>query len=250
MAVTLTSSNSIDSGYSHLATEKPLLARDEIAADEKLAKYHLTIIQTLNDEQFRAMGLHTGLKQKESVFTKAFEIGAKVAGLIPVPVASQIAELAFKSAHFVSGKAEDHLNRVKADKILAINPTHDPIEWKRFTEELAIKLTSEKQGEIKACETPAQGDHFAAKITDILYPNETPEDSSLAVKSLAVRDCSKMIETILKKDSSKDKVGIENEDFRKLLISDLVSSTKEPSKNIESVKVQAVSFPDHLSASR
>jgi hypothetical protein len=44
MAVTLSNSNLIESGYGHLPTEKPLLSRQEIAADEKdekLAKYHL-----------------------------------------------------------------------------------------------------------------------------------------------------------------------------------------------------------------
>jgi hypothetical protein len=246
MAVALPS---IDSRYSHLDTEKPLLTREEIAADEKLTKYHLTIIQTLNDEEFRAMGVHTGLKQKESIFTQALEVGTKISGLIPVPVASQIAQLAFMSAHFASDKFEDHINSVKSDKILAINPTHDPIEWKRFAEELAIKLTSEKQGEIKACETPTQGDHFAAKIKDILYSNKTPKDSSLAVKSLAVQDCSKMIQTILDKELAKDASGIENENTRKSLISDLVSSAKGPSKNIGSAKVQAISTSSQLAAS-
>ena len=249
MAVTLSNSNLIESSYGHLPTEKPLLSRQEIAADEKLTKYHLTIIQTLNDEQFRAMGVHTGLKQKESTFTKSLEVGAKLSGLIPVPVASQIAELTFMSAHFLSGEAENHFNRAKSDKILAINPTHDPIEWKKFTEELAIKLTSEKQGEIKACETPAQGDHFAAKINDILYPSKTSKDSSLAVKSLAVQDCSKMIQTILDKELVKDALGIEDDNTRKSLISDLVSSAKEPSKNIVSAKVRAISISPQLAAS-
>jgi len=248
MAVTLPHSNSINSGYSHLGNEKPLLTREEIAANKKLAKYHLTITQTLNDEQFRAMGVHTGLKQNESIFTQALEVGGKVSGLIPVPVASQMAELAFMSAHFVSRKSEDNLNQVKSDKILAINPTHDPIEWKRFTEELAIKLTSEKQDEIKACETPAQGDHFATRIKNIIYPNKTPKDSSLAVKSLAIRDCSKMIQTILNQELAEDAPGIENENTRKSLISDLVLSAKGPSKNIESAKA-TISFSHNLVAS-
>ncbi|MES2960999.1 MAG: hypothetical protein V4694_01290 [Pseudomonadota bacterium] len=246
MAVTLPYSNPIGSSYSHLTPERPLLTREEIAANKKLARYHLTITQSLNDEQFRAMGVHTGFKQEESAFTQALEVGGKVSGLIPVPVASQIAELAFMSAHFASGKVEDHINQVKSDKILAINPTHDPVEWKKFTEELAIKLTSEKQDEIKACEAPAKGDHFAQRIKNILYPNRTPKDSSLAVKSLAVRDCSKMIQTILNKELDENAPGIENENSRKSLVSELVSSTKAPSKHIEPEGAKTVFAFNHL----
>ena len=59
----------------------------------------------------------------------------------------------------------------------------------------------------------------------------------------------KMIQTILDKELVKDALGIENDNTRKSLISDLVSSAKEPSKNIVSAKVQAISISPQLAAS-
>ncbi len=237
-----TPENQVISGAS--PAEKPLLSREQISADSKLARYHLTILQALNDEEFKAMAVQNGMRMKESPLSQGLGNASIAANLIPVPIASQIAQLTLSVAQYAVNARNDRSNSQKAEKILAINPTHDQVEWKQFAEQLATKLTSENQSRIQSCKPSKQDGGLSSSIGAIFSFNkkvaENPE--VVAVKAMAVGDCSHVIETILNKENlleGKDG-GIENDETRDALVTTLATSANTPSTSAKSAKASTL----------
>ena len=216
-------------------------SRAEIAQNPDLAKYHLTIKQSLNDEAFKAMAVHNNLRLEEGAIPKALDAANTIAGIaIPIPVVSQLTQLALSGAHLVSSQIEKNSNSVKAEKFLAINPEHDPLEWKNFVDELATELTIKNKDKIENCPAKSRGDNLVSNLQDFFQarPHQSEQDErSLAIKALAVRDSTKIIETVLNEKNLVGNVGIEDDKTRENLVNHLVESVNNrPSPSTKSLK--------------
>lgn len=216
-------------------------SRTEIAQNPDLAKYHLTVKQSLNDEAFKAMAVHSGLKLEEGALPKALDAANTIAGIaIPIPVVSQLTQLALSGAHFAASQIEKNNNSTKAEKFLAINPEHDPVEWKKFVDELATELTIKNKDKIEHCPNISRGDNLVANLQAFFQarPHKSEQDErDLAIKALALRDSSKIIETVVNEKDLVGNVGIEDDKTRENLVNHLVESVaNRPSPTTKSLK--------------
>lgn len=216
-------------------------ARTEIAQNPDLAKYHLTIKQSLNDEAFKAMAVHNGLRMEEGTLPKALDAANTIAGItIPIPVVSQLTQLALSSAHLVTSQIEKNNNSTKAEKLLAINPEHDPVAWKNFVDELATELTLKNKDKIEHCQSRSRGDNLVSDLQDFFHarPHRSEQDErGLAIKALALRDSTKIIETVVNEKVLVGNAGIEDDTTRENLVSHLVESVaNRPSPTTKSLK--------------
>lgn len=232
-------------------------SRTEIAQNSDLAKYHLTIKQSLNDEAFKSMAVHNGLKMAEGTLPKALDAANTIAGItIPIPIVSQLTQLALSGAHLVASQIEKNNNSIKAAKFLAINPEHDPVEWKNFVDKLATELTLKNKDKIEHCPNTSRGDNLVSKIQYFFHtrPHKSEQDErALAIKALALRDSSKIIETVVNEKGLIGNAGIEDEQTRENLVNHLVESVmNHPStttKSLETIPLSETVFrSSHLGA--
>lgn len=229
-------------------------SRQEIAQNRDLAKYHLTIKQSLNDEAFRSMAIHTGLQMEEGMLPQALDTANTIAGIaIPIPVVSQLTQLALSGAHAIAAQVEKNNNSKKAEKFLAINPEHDPNKMGKFVDELATELTLKNKDKIEHCPSTSKGDNLISKLQDFFHtrPHKSEQDErDLAIKALALRDSSQVIETVINEKGLVGDVGDDKtrENLVNHLVESVVNRPSPTTKSLQTIPLVTVFKSNHLAA--
>lgn len=229
-------------------SKSPLLTEKEIMSDKKLLRYHHTVVQTLNDIHEQSMAVTNGIEMKGHSVAAQILTGANVVAAV-LPVFSQFAQLAISAARFGVDRHDERKDSEVAEKILALNPTHDTHQWNDFTRQLATQLTSENQEEIRNWKKIGKNnDEIGNKTRSILSSKpKLPEEASV-IKDMATRDCARILTKILSKPSpSKEDYasGIEADEVELELIEELVTSARTPPPIPQAKEIKSIFSFNH-----